>query len=299
MKNILVTGASGFVGRNLVEQFSGLPRYAGGYSIAAPSHRELDLADSECVAAYLKARRFDAVIHCAIKPGHRNAPDLTGLYYQNTRMFLNLLRGLDSCGKIIWLGSGLVYDLRHYRPLMDESYFGVHVPADEAGFGKYACARLTELSNNVIELRPFGVYGKYEDYAIRFISNAICKTLSGLPVTIRQNRKFDYISVDDLVSVIHHFINNDARHPAYNVASGRPVELAEIAKTVVELGGGNNGVRIAEPGLGVEYSGGNVRLLAELPGFEFKPLRAGIEQLFEYYRGNRYLIDPALLADDR
>ena len=41
---------------------------------------------------------------------------------------------------------------------------------------------------DAVELRPFGVYGPGEDYAIRFISNACCKALLGMPVTLRRDR---------------------------------------------------------------------------------------------------------------
>jgi len=299
MKKILVTGGSGFIGRNLIEQFAQLPAYAGKYEVLAPTHRELELADSEAVAVYFKTRSFDAIIHCAIKPGHRNAADLSGLFYRNTRMFFNLAKQEAAYGKLIWLSSGLAYGLNHYRPLMNEEYFGLHIPEDEAGFAKYVCAKYGEKTQNIIELRPFGVYGKYEDYAIRFISNAVCKTLCGLPVTIRQNRRFDYISADDLIRVIAHFIENPAKHAAYNVTSSAPAELAEIARMVVELGGAGNAVKIAESGLGSEYSGDNRRLTADMPDFKPTPLKRGIEQLFAYYSGHRDLINPELLKTDR
>ena len=61
------------------------------------------------------------------------------------------------------------------------------MPDDEHGFSRYVIAGLRPRDERVVELRPFGVFGPYEDYAIRFISNAICKTLFDLPVTLRQD----------------------------------------------------------------------------------------------------------------
>ena len=295
---ILVTGASGFVGRNLREQF-GSGDCAGKYEISAPSHVELDLTDGESVDAYFKNRSFDAVVHCAVKPGHRNAKDLSGLYFANTRMFFNLLKNERSFGKMIWLGSGLVYDARHYEPLIGEDFFGGHIPQDEGGFAKYVCARFTETDRKVIELRPFGVYGKYEDYAIRFISNAVCKTLAGLPVTIKQNRRFDYIHVADLIRVIDFFLCNEAKSSAYNVTSARPVELLEIARKIVELGGRKNEILISLDGMGAEYSGSNARLKAEMPVYSVTPLEEGIRGLFDFYSANLSGLDMDALKTDR
>ncbi len=122
-------------------------------------------------------------MHCATKPGHRNAKDPSDVLYANLRMFHNLMRADDAFGRMILLTSGLVYDQRHYVAKMTENDFGAHVPVDESGFSKYLCARQAERLDNVIELRPFGVFGKYEDWEIRFISNAICKALFDFPIT--------------------------------------------------------------------------------------------------------------------
>ena len=65
-----------------------------------------------------------------------------------------------------------------------------------------------------MELRLFGVFGRHEDYAIRFISNAICKTLFDLPITLRQNRTFSYLYVDDLGPIVE-------RCPASNATTRR------------------------------------------------------------------------------
>ncbi len=64
-----------------------------------------------------------------------------------------------------------------------------------------------------MELRLFGVFGPHEDYAIRFISNAICKALFGLPITLRQNRTFSYLFIDDLGPIVERFLTAPRRIP--------------------------------------------------------------------------------------
>src|SRR5574341_70131 len=101
MKNVLLTGGSGFIGENIRESF-----LAEKYNIIAPRHAELELADDEAVNAYFRKNTFDVVIHSAVKPGHRNAKDPTNLFYADCRMFFNIVRNAGSFGKLIVLGSG-------------------------------------------------------------------------------------------------------------------------------------------------------------------------------------------------
>ena len=94
MKNLLITGGSGFIGRNLVESFS------GRYNVLAPSHKELELLDENAVQKYLSANKVDVVIHSAVRPGHRNAKDPSNQLYNNSRMFFNIVRNSDKFKKI-------------------------------------------------------------------------------------------------------------------------------------------------------------------------------------------------------
>lgn len=40
----------------------------------------------------------------------------------------------------------------------------------------------------------------------RFISNAICRALKGMDITLHKNVYFDYLWVDDLIKIISFFI---------------------------------------------------------------------------------------------
>ena len=238
-------------------------------------------------------------MHCATKPGHRNAEDPTGLLDANTRMFNNLVRNEGTCGRIILLTSGLVYDQRHYRPKMPEDYFDAHVPVDESGYSKYLCAKWAARLDNVVELRPFGVFGRYEDWEIRFISNAICKALFDLPITLRQNRRFDYVFIDDLVKVVRYFLSNDVPMTTYNVTPDEAVELKALAEMVLEVSGKDLPIRIAREGMGAEYSGDNASLKKVMPGFPSTSLKGAITSLYGWYEAHRDLIRRDLLLLDK
>lgn len=290
---VLITGGSGFIGRNLAEALSET------YKILSPSRQELDLLDEQAIRRYFSQNHVDVVVHSATTPGHRNAKPVPDLAVRNQKMFFGLARNRDQYGKMIFLSSGAVYDMRHYLPKMKEEYFDTHVPHDEHGFSKYVCAKYIEEADKILELRVFGVFGKYEDYEIRFVSNAMCKSIMGLPITIKQNRRFDYLYVDDLAAVVDHFITHDAKHKTYNVTPDQAIELRSLAKMVAEVSGKPAEIIIKDEGDGIEYSGDNRRLRESLPHLHFTPLSRSIPYLYSWYERNRHLINRELLLVDK
>lgn len=293
-KVLLLTGGTGFIGRNLLES-----SLAGKYRIVAPSHKELDLLDENSVRDLIARSKPDYVVHSACKPGHRNAKDHSALFLSNTRMFYNLAANSGSYEKMLVIGSGAIYDMRYYQPKMREEQFGVHIPADDHGFSKYVCGRYIETADNIVDLRVFGIFGKYEDYAIRFISNMICKALFDLPLTIKQDRKLDYLWVEDLAPIVDHFLSNDMAYKAYNITPDSPMQLLELARKVLKAAGKDLPIEVAQPGMGLEYSGDNARLKSEVPGLKFTDIDSSVQKLYEWYRENRKGIDRGALLSDK
>jgi nucleoside-diphosphate-sugar epimerase len=278
---IMLTGGSGCIGHNLYEYLT------QSHEVIAPSHKELELLDSDAVKKFMQTHSFDMVIHGAVKPGHRNALDASKQCYNNTRMFFNLVRNANCYGKMIFLSSGAVYDMWHYKPKMKEEYFDEYVPTDEHGFSKYMIAKYIEKADNILELRLFGVFGKYEDYAIRFISNAICNTIFDLPITIKQNRKFDYLYIDDLMPVIDYFIFNNGSYKTYNVTPDTSLELKVLAESVRKISEKDLPIRISDDGMGLEYSGDNGRLRREMKELSFTDIEEAISKLYRWYSYNK------------
>ncbi len=293
-KKILLTGGSGFIGRNILESF-----LADRYAITAPSHKQLDLTDCAQVDDFFRTATFDVVLHAATKPGHRNAPDLTRLFYTNVRMFENLVRHTDKFGKMINFGSGAVYDVAVDNRLVTEDQIGLRCGKDDHSFCKYVVHKRIKALPNVIDLNIFGIFGKYEDWEIRFISNAICKSLFNLPITLRQNRRFSYLYINDLMPILDYFIEHNPRYKSYNITPDTEIELVEIARTVERLSGSTAGIQVAKPGYGLNYSGSNRRLRKEIPGLAFTPFEQAVKDLLKYYKGQQSCIDSNLLLKDK
>jgi UDP-glucose 4-epimerase len=291
---ILITGGSGFIGRNLAEQL------ASSYEVSAPPAAELDLLSELDVREYLRARHFDVVIHTATTRSNRRVAPPPDLLARNCRMFFNLARNQRQFGKMIHFGSGAEYERADLPARVREEYFDTRVPADAYGFSKYICAKYIERSDRILELRLFGVFGPYEDYTVRFISNACCRVLRGLPIVLRQDVMFDYLYVKDLAQITRWFIENDPCHKAYNVCSGHPVALTELARIVADVSGYNPEVKVARTGMGADYTADNSRMLAEIGAHQFWDLRRSIEDLYSWYaRHKSTLDDEALQFDER
>lgn len=291
--NILLTGGSGFIGKNIIEAF------AGRYNLIAPSSKQLNLTDEVAVRNFFLNNAIDVVVHGAVRPGHRNAKDPSNQLYVNTRMYFNIIRNAARFKRLIFIGSGAAYDVKQAMVKVKEEDFDRYVPSDEHGFSKYIINKHLSLLDNAVDLRVFGVFGKYEDYAIRFISNAICKTLFDLPITIRQNRMFDYLFIDDLMPVLEHFIHTKPEYSAYNVTPDSSVDLVSIAELVRARSGKDVPIIVGESAMGLEYSGDNARLRAEMPNLIFTPLTEAIDRLYSWYEEQSSHIDQSMLLADK
>ncbi len=292
-KKILITGGAGFIGRNILENLG------NKYEFLAPSQQELDFNDEKKVSKFFRDNKIDIVIHTAIKPSHRNAPDLTNIFYADTRMFFNIVHSSRYYKKMIVLSSGAIYDINQSLSKVKEEYFDSFVPVDDHGFYRYIAGKYIEMVNNIFELRIFGIFGKYEDYAIRFVSNAICKTIFDLPITIEQNRKFDYIYVKDLMPVLEYFIENKAKYKAYNITPDHSIELYSLAEKIKNISGKNLPIKVDKPGMGLEYSGNNSRLRSEVPDIKFTPKDEAVKKLYSWYLENKHLINRGFLLTDK
>jgi UDP-glucose 4-epimerase len=293
MLKVLITGASGFIGRNLAEL------YAGRYAVTAPSAAEFNLLDAGTVRDFLCARRFDAVFHCATTRATRRVqPAAAELVERNCRMFFNLARNQNLFGKMIYLGSGAEYDRGCMPPRVTESQFDSCVPVDGYGFSKYLCAKYAERADNIFNLRIFGLFGPHEQWDVRFISNNCCRVLYGMPIVMRQNLRFDYLDVRDLADIAAWFLEHQPRYKIYNVCRGETFELLELARMVAEASGRNPEIVVKASGMGREYSGDNSRMLEEVGQFRFRDMRQSVRDLYAWYEQNRAAIDPALLRFD-
>ena len=275
---IFLTGGAGFIGRNIKEQLG------EKFDIIAPTHAELDLTDSAAMFKFLEKNPVDVVIHAANVGGNRKQPQVAGSTQINLKMFFNLVRAKPFFTRMITLGSGAEYDKQQSLVKVKEINFDKHVPGDEYGFYKYVCAQYAAKVDYITHLRLFAVFGKYEDYEIRFISNAICRALLKSPITMRQNVMFDYLFVDDLVRILEKCILEQPKEIFINIGRGEAVDLKTIADKVLRAIGYKVPALIYSKGYGKEYSCDTSRLNQLFPDIVYTPVDDAIAQLVAYYK---------------
>ncbi|MCF7907824.1 MAG: NAD(P)-dependent oxidoreductase [Candidatus Omnitrophica bacterium] len=298
-KNVLVTGARGFIGKNIVEHFKA--NLSNNYTVFSPYHNELELLDSQVVISFIKSKSIDLIIHCANIGGSRKTAydqDRTDVVYKNLAMFFNLVGAMNKDTRMVFFGSGAEYARAYYKPKMKEDYFDEHIPEDSYGFSKYVCSKYIESSEKIVNLRLFGVFGKHEDYEFKFISNAIVKNLLGLPITINQNIYFDYLYINDFLKIVEYFIDKMPKQKFYNAARGQTIDLVTIAKEINKVSEKQSEIIVKHEGLNTEYSADNSRLLKEIGNFDFTPFDQAIKELYLWYKSNLNKINKAKITKD-
>ena len=279
MKRVLITGAGGFIGRNLIEQLN------EEYEIFPVSHQNMDLLDEKQVEGLFRKENIDVVIHSATQGTLGRGKEYEDMLLKNNlQMFLNLERCHCAYGKMFILGSGAEYDKRQDLSLVKEEQFGNSIPVDNYGLSKYLMSKIILQSDNIYNLRLFGIFGKYENYNYRFISNIICKALQGLDISIRQNVLFDYLYIKDFCKIMTRFMELNPKFKCYNVCTGKKYDIVGIAKEILRQTKSTSSFQVENSGWNKEYTGDNGKMLEEIGTIEFTPMEQAIVELIEYYK---------------
>jgi nucleoside-diphosphate-sugar epimerase len=271
-KKILITGASGFVGKNLKQTLS------CKYNVIAASRQDLNLLDRERVCEYIKSEKFDIVIHTATYDAapsfSKNNPDKVLEY--NLRMFDNLSQCDKDYKALLYFGSGAEW--KREKPY---------------GLSKYFMDQVTRNKDNIYNLRLYSVYGEGTDWRYRFINNACAKVSLGMPINIPKINKCDYLHIKDLCNVVEYYINNYKILPkSSDICSGNvlsPEEIVKIIKNIAPVSGVKyrNSVTptVSRSNSSQEAYYGDSNFVSSLP-ITLTGISDGIESLIKFYSNN-------------
>ncbi len=244
MSNVLVTGATGFLGRNLIIKLRQL-----GYDVYAISKNGGQIGDVEVVPIdctrwndlqeYCSGKSFDAVIHLAAlihsKIWQRENTNIS--LQKNVAMVLNIL-GIVSRNQntnFVYGSSVSVYgDLGKATVTED-------MPANPSNpyslgkyFGELACQSYQRMGIPIAILRIAAPYGNgMHDTVIRkFIMKAMLS--QDLPLFKEGEHSQDFVYIDDIVGGILMAFQVKASG-VFNISSGRVTTMRELADTVLRV----------------------------------------------------------------
>lgn len=251
-KKVLVIGASGFIGYNLLQHLSQTSAKVSGISRSFPpnlpkniNYSLVDLIDKPSLLNFIK-KKFDIIFHCSGSSERiselRNP--LVG-YQQNVLGFLNVLdivQKYSSESKVVLIGSRQEYGKAEYLPV-DELHSTR--PVDPYSIEKLTASLYARFYNQLhgldtTVLRLSNVYGPYfpsqrNNHTVlnRFFHLAVQKK----PLVIFGNGEQlrDYLYIDDFTSAMLKVgVSPKTKGQTYNVGFGSSIQFKQMIELISE-----------------------------------------------------------------
>lgn len=253
---ILVTGATGFLGRHTVPVLQSL---YGADRVVAVSSKEYDLTDRAEVEKMFNEIRPNVVVHYAAYSGgigaNRTYP--ADFYYQNTILTAHTFDVAARRGdvkKLIYTMGGCSYPAKATSPI-DESQLWQGYPQNEsAGYstakmmGTVAAKSYREqFGLNAVVLIPGNLYGEYDNFTtldshvvpamIRRYYEAQREGWEKVEMWGTGKPQRDFVYAGDVARTIPWFIENYDSSEPVNISAGRTTPIKELADTIADLVG--------------------------------------------------------------
>jgi nucleoside-diphosphate-sugar epimerase len=299
MSRVLVTGATGFVGRPLLRQLleagaevhalSGRPESQDGDPQIHWHHADLLQPDS--ASRVIAAARPERLVHLAWYVAH-------GRYWsavenlQWIEASLRLLRAFAAAGgrRAVLVGSCAEYEWGGEDDLDERTSTlrpGTLYGACKDALQRVASAYSDEAGFSLAWARLFFLYGPHEQSA-RLVPTVISSLLAGERVATTAGEQVrDFVHVDDAAGALAALLLGEVSGPV-NVASGAPVSVAEVLNCLGVLTGGSalidRGARPTPPGEPARIVADVQRLACEV-GFRVQiPLEDGLSATVDWWR---------------
>jgi GDP-L-fucose synthase len=272
--NILVTGANGFIGSNIIKLLSN----DTNFKFFNGNRNAINLYSTESIERYLDENQIDTVIHCAIEGGSRLKQDTSDMLYKNILMYENLIKFNHRYKVFINFGSGAEFDRKYDISNVNEyDMFGV-VPTDFYGLSKNIISKLSVHYCASVNLRIFGCF-YHNELSTRFIKNNINKYINHKSMIIHQDRYMDFFYMDDLINIIEYSLNNPpSTYKDINMSYLKKYKLSDITSIINDLSSYKVDVIIENENFGLNYTG-NGELLNSL-NLKLKGLELGIKECY-------------------
>lgn len=236
MSRILVTGASGFIGKYLCKELK-----ERGHEIIVLFSLNGDISDAHTLDSF--NGKVDKVIHLAastfVPDSWQNPDEFFKVNALGTMRILEFCRGNKV--PLIFI-SAYLYGLPDEVPTSEKE---LPKPNNPYAFSKYIAEQACVFYANYLNvpsliIRPFNVYGpgQPEHFLIPTIINQV---LQHREITLLDlNPKRDYIFIDDVVNFITIAVEAELKDAEIiNIGSGVSYSVAELVRIIQKIAGTN------------------------------------------------------------
>lgn len=242
-KKVLITGGTGFIGRNVVAELikRGYEVHSLVFPPFAPEQKglvqyEMNLMGSNAVDKFLSEHHFENLIHLAWYVG--KGCHIADQNIDWTISTLNLLTSFQKYGGKTFVGAGTIseYEYKFGYLLEDETPTSPETLYGESKNSVYKIAKTFCKQHDMKFKWPriFNLYGPNEKPQ-RLMPSVINSCLKGEDVKVSDCLKFqDYLHVEDTARGIVEVFESDMQG-AVNICSGKPVQLRYIVNKIAEL----------------------------------------------------------------
>lgn len=253
-KRVLVTGATGFLGTNLVNRMK-----AAGYNNVFPvSSKDYDLTEQAQVRKMFFDIKPDAVIHLAAYVGgimaNRTYP--ADFAYRNMLMGTLVVHEASKhgVGKLVNMFTGCGYPAKAESPIGENTLFEGYPQKENAPYSiakgavsVQAMAYRQQYGLNAINLVPGNMYGPHDNFhptyshvvpaLVRRFYEARLKNLPEVVCWGSGRPTRDFVYVEDVADAIIHALETYDGSELINISSGTEVSIRELVDTIAELTG--------------------------------------------------------------
>ena len=229
MKKILITGSSGFIGKNLIDHFNGY------FNLILTTRKKrkglyfLDLRDA--INKDTLPNKIDVIIHLAQSRlySKNNLKDIFDVNVRAIDKLLNFAKQIK-VKQFINLSSGSIYNPYNGKMLETD----LINPDTYYEYSKYISELLVNEYSNIFttcNLRVFFPYGRYQNkgFLVRIIKKIYKENYFNL--TDDKNIIFSPIFVDDLTKIIENVVNKKWQG-TFNISSPYKYSIVDVYKIV-------------------------------------------------------------------
>lgn len=308
--DVLLTGASGFLGRNFIlnapaswrilavyNSDPGFDQFVETLQRPGLTAARCDLTDAQAVATVLDThgREWDRCLYLAAKvdiPWSVREPKNDLLV--NVTSLLNLLECVQA-GKLIYFSSGAVYDgltgeIPPESPCAPTLPYAISKLTSER-YVRFFSERRKSVGEYLI-VRFFGAYGPYEashKIYTQLIRRFVLEGQNHYKLYGDGQNLIDAMYVSDAVDAVIAMLSGDHWNDTVNLAGGNPRTIESLAQETAEILGVRN-VTIEKQGVAHEHNHfwGSTAEMRRFYGFEPKvDLAEGMTRFSEFLKANR------------